>query len=862
MALKNSFTHYDNEEEEEEGGSQPASLPSLTMHTESKELRLLLLRDDSTVQTLRLLHYVSVPPPPFAPELTSGGDVVTLRCDICTSSGGRVPLFISGAFQEDPQLELLEDALKLVVVEGSEPLRLRLPEQHPCSSPTATGLGAAPVRVWRSKAIASGSSGLDLHMTAPGWAAQVLRQLAGDAAFTGLAALGVAGVEGNPVVARCARADLLKGDPGTAGLSNSGHLAPGPDAAGPNAKKVVSDGKGTAALGSEKPEEAKGGPAELPSWWEYAAPSKKRLWASPGDSRERAKRFHLPGFFPGGTAAEGERQVAPQEDSRDALPVGTGDEDKQMEPLQQEHKQQQPDEHALGQRGLASASSEGPAADAGAEGRRDGGGGPQLPSGQTEGGAAPTDVAAARAVAATAAVAAPDASEPTSPPLPDEEASAVTPSAGAAAGGQVGPGGRPVPPEGAAAGGAEALGNTAHSAATPNSNQDAATAAAAAAAEGTPQAAGAGDVPARSALSEHTSGGSGGGATPLLDAPSACCLPNEKELQPPPPIPPHLLVALRPIPWPRRPRRKSRSSNSSKLSPAATTPAGAGALLPALASGQLPPAGDTHAATLPAGSDSPPAKGPGASTRANDGEGPHAASRPARAKAKPHGCNRKPLSEVAEDAFLADVAAFLVARSCGKLVPAGGMHNFPEAVLNGVQLDLFTLYREVVSRGGFNVGNGINWKGQIFSKMRNHSSTHRCTGVGNTLKKHYETYLLDYELAHNDVAKEFCMMCQKGTGGDWVNCGRCGEWAHFDCDPRNGLGFFKVRAGAPAMVLSGALVWFVRKTTRNLTGASTYAHPAAPAATALPKNLEAGAMCLRAKSRNQRRALGLENESC
>lgn len=34
-------------------------------------------------------------------------------------------------------------------------------------------------------------------------------------------------------------------------------------------------------------------------------------------------------------------------------------------------------------------------------------------------------------------------------------------------------------------------------------------------------------------------------------------------------------------------------------------------------------------------------------------------------------------------------------------------------VLNGVSLDLFALYREVVSRGGFRVGNGINWKGQV-----------------------------------------------------------------------------------------------------------------------------------------------------
>lgn len=33
----------------------------------------------------------------------------------------------------------------------------------------------------------------------------------------------------------------------------------------------------------------------------------------------------------------------------------------------------------------------------------------------------------------------------------------------------------------------------------------------------------------------------------------------------------------------------------------------------------------------------------------------------------------------------------------------------------------------MVSRGGFHVGNGINWKGQVFSKMRNHTVTNRMT---------------------------------------------------------------------------------------------------------------------------------------
>jgi len=134
---------------------------------------------------------------------------------------------------------------------------------------------------------------------------------------------------------------------------------------------------------------------------------------------------------------------------------------------------------------------------------------------------------------------------------------------------------------------------------------------------------------------------------------------------------------------------------------------------------------------------------------------------------------------------------FLIQRGHNRLVPHGGLAEFPDAVLNAKRLDLYNLYKEVVSRGGFYVGNGINWKGQVFSKMRNHTVTNRMTGVGNTLKRHYETYLLEYELSHDDVDGECCLLCHSSAPGDWVNCGLCGEWAHFGCDRRQGLGTFK-----------------------------------------------------------------------
>ncbi|KAI4386909.1 hypothetical protein MLD38_004786 [Melastoma candidum] len=158
---------------------------------------------------------------------------------------------------------------------------------------------------------------------------------------------------------------------------------------------------------------------------------------------------------------------------------------------------------------------------------------------------------------------------------------------------------------------------------------------------------------------------------------------------------------------------------------------------------------------------------------------------------KKHGCDRGPIQECSEGEFLSDLMHFLNVRGHTRLVPQGGVAEFPEAVLNAKRLDLYNLYKEVVSRGGFHVGNGINWKGQVFSKMSNYTSTHRMTGVGNTLKRHYETYLLEYELAHDDVDGECCLLCHSGAPGDWVNCGTCGEWAHFGCDRRQGLGAFK-----------------------------------------------------------------------
>ena len=55
------------------------------------------------------------------------------------------------------------------------------------------------------------------------------------------------------------------------------------------------------------------------------------------------------------------------------------------------------------------------------------------------------------------------------------------------------------------------------------------------------------------------------------------------------------------------------------------------------------------------------------------------------------------------------------------------------------------------------VGNGINWKGQIFPKLNNYTAHNRMTGVGNALKRHYTLYLLEYELVRG-----FHHTCMKG----------------------------------------------------------------------------------------------------
>jgi hypothetical protein len=59
---------------------------------------------------------------------------------------------------------------------------------------------------------------------------------------------------------------------------------------------------------------------------------------------------------------------------------------------------------------------------------------------------------------------------------------------------------------------------------------------------------------------------------------------------------------------------------------------------------------------------------------------------------------------VSEEEFMADLIAFLSHRR-GRYIDRS---KFPDAVLNGMALDLFGLYKEVVTRGGFRCVGGIS----------------------------------------------------------------------------------------------------------------------------------------------------------
>lgn len=154
---------------------------------------------------------------------------------------------------------------------------------------------------------------------------------------------------------------------------------------------------------------------------------------------------------------------------------------------------------------------------------------------------------------------------------------------------------------------------------------------------------------------------------------------------------------------------------------------------------------------------------------------------------------RPPLQSCSEAEFLEDVRKFLSAKR-GKVLPAV---SFPDAKLNGAKLDLFNLYKEVTNRGGITPsGDGfgssnLNWKAQVFPRMRNWTAANNMTAIGSTLKRHYQTWLAEYQDAHpEDLVGDICAGCGCGDDGgtDWISCDECTTWMHFSCDARGKTG--------------------------------------------------------------------------
>jgi hypothetical protein len=126
--------------------------------------------------------------------------------------------------------------------------------------------------------------------------------------------------------------------------------------------------------------------------------------------------------------------------------------------------------------------------------------------------------------------------------------------------------------------------------------------------------------------------------------------------------------------------------------------------------------------------------------------------------------SRAPIGTCTEEVFLSDLVNFLKNQLKRSIDPA----TFPEIILNGSKLDVFTLYREVCRRGGYEAANRIDWKSGVFPWMKNFSAGHKLTAIGNMLKHHYQSLLLEYEKQHpGDVRKDGCVSCgDSGAGGD------------------------------------------------------------------------------------------------
>uniref|UniRef100_A0A0E0EKT5 Uncharacterized protein n=1 Tax=Oryza meridionalis TaxID=40149 RepID=A0A0E0EKT5_9ORYZ len=195
-----------NEMAEEEDTSE--YFPDIKIYDENVNLKLLICGahctlDSSLLNSLedglnallniefrwcKLQDRVSAAPPLHVDSTLLDG-MVTICCDITTSSSSHVSLLLSGSPQTCFDDKLLEKHIKKELIESRRLVRVVLVSEDGPSS-------AEPLT---SMSVASGASTFEVLMTLPKWAAQVLKYLAQETSYKSLVPLGIASVNGTPV---------------------------------------------------------------------------------------------------------------------------------------------------------------------------------------------------------------------------------------------------------------------------------------------------------------------------------------------------------------------------------------------------------------------------------------------------------------------------------------------------------------------------------------------------------------------------------------------------------------------------------------------------------------------------------------
>uniref|UniRef100_A0A0E0LVH2 Uncharacterized protein n=1 Tax=Oryza punctata TaxID=4537 RepID=A0A0E0LVH2_ORYPU len=139
------------------------------------------------IRWCKLQDIVSAAPPLHVETLLDG--VVTICCDITTSSSSHVSLLVSGSAQTCSDDKLLEKHIKKEIIDSRRLVRaVSVSEDDTFSGEPMT-----------SMSVASGASTFEVLMTLPKWAAQALKYLAQETSYKSLAPLGIACVDGTPV---------------------------------------------------------------------------------------------------------------------------------------------------------------------------------------------------------------------------------------------------------------------------------------------------------------------------------------------------------------------------------------------------------------------------------------------------------------------------------------------------------------------------------------------------------------------------------------------------------------------------------------------------------------------------------------